>query len=99
MQFFFDVISPYAYLAWKRIGPLAAACGRAWVATPVLFAAMLDAWGHKGPAEIGPSACTPSNTSCGSRRASGCRCSRRRITHSIRCWRCGSRPRPRASPR
>ncbi|MFO0636351.1 MAG: 2-hydroxychromene-2-carboxylate isomerase [Nannocystaceae bacterium] len=54
MQFFFDVISPYAYLAWKRIGPLAAACGRAWVATPVLFAAMLDAWGHKGPAEIGP---------------------------------------------
>lgn len=54
MQFLFDVISPYAYLAWKRVGALASACGRELVATPVLFAAMLDTWGQKGPAEIGP---------------------------------------------
>lgn len=54
LQFLFDVISPYAYLGWRRIGALAQRHARTLVATPVLFAAMLDAHGQKGPAEIGP---------------------------------------------
>lgn len=50
----FDVISPYAYLGWHRIHDVAARHGRTVVAEPVLFAAMLDAWGQRGPAEIAP---------------------------------------------
>jgi 2-hydroxychromene-2-carboxylate isomerase len=50
----FDVISPYAYLGWHRIHDVAARHGRTVRAQPVLFAAMLDAWGQRGPAEIGP---------------------------------------------
>jgi len=49
--FAFDFISPYAYLGWHR-----AREALAGVATlepmPVLFAAMLDANGTRGPAEI-----------------------------------------------
>lgn len=52
LRFLFDFISPYAYLAWKALGPLAARHGRAVEAVPVLFAALLDAHGQKGPAEI-----------------------------------------------
>jgi 2-hydroxychromene-2-carboxylate isomerase len=52
--FLFDVISPYAYLAWCRIHELAARHGRSVDPQPVLFAAMLDAWGQRGPAEIAP---------------------------------------------
>lgn len=54
IRVFFDFISPYAYLAWTQVHALAAAHGRAVEPVPVLFAAMLDAWGHKGPAEIPP---------------------------------------------
>jgi 2-hydroxychromene-2-carboxylate isomerase len=52
LRFLFDFISPYAYLAWKALGPLAARQGREVRAEPVLFAALLDAHGQKGPAEI-----------------------------------------------
>lgn len=54
VRVYFDFISPYAYLAWTQIHELAARHGRAVEPVPVLFAAMLDAWGHKGPAEIPP---------------------------------------------
>src|SRR5690606_8699605 len=49
---YFDFISPYAYLGWRRIHDVAARHGRAVVARPVLFAALLDAHGQRGPAEI-----------------------------------------------
>lgn len=52
--FVFDIISPYAYLGWRQVHAVAARHGRTVVAQPVLFAAMLDAWGQRGPAEIEP---------------------------------------------
>jgi 2-hydroxychromene-2-carboxylate isomerase len=58
LAFYFDFISPYAYLAWQnpRTGPraLAARHGRALALHPVLFAGLLDRWGQLGPAEIPP---------------------------------------------
>jgi 2-hydroxychromene-2-carboxylate isomerase len=50
--FTFDFISPYAYLAWTQIRTLAAKHERALTNVPILFAALLDANGQKGPAEI-----------------------------------------------
>jgi 2-hydroxychromene-2-carboxylate isomerase len=50
--FYFDYISPYAYLAWTQIGALAARCGRVVEPVPVLFAALLNASGGVGPAEV-----------------------------------------------
>ncbi|MBX3226539.1 MAG: 2-hydroxychromene-2-carboxylate isomerase [Labilithrix sp.] len=50
VRFYFDFISPYAYLAWTQIHRVAA--GREVEAVPVLFAALLDHHGTKGPAEI-----------------------------------------------
>jgi 2-hydroxychromene-2-carboxylate isomerase len=52
VRFLFDYVSPYAYLASRQIRALAARHGRDVDAEPVLFAAMLDANGGKGPAEI-----------------------------------------------
>ena len=49
-----DVISPYAYLGWHRVHDVAATHGRVVTPEPVLFAAMLDAWRQRGPAEIPP---------------------------------------------
>lgn len=54
IRFLFDFISPYAYLGWTQIGALAERHGREVSPEPVLFAALLGAWGHKGPAEIPP---------------------------------------------
>jgi 2-hydroxychromene-2-carboxylate isomerase len=54
MRFYFDFISPYAYLGWIRIHAVAERHGLTVEPVPVLFAALLDAWGHKGPAEIPP---------------------------------------------
>jgi 2-hydroxychromene-2-carboxylate isomerase len=54
LQVFFDVISPYAYLGWCRVHEVAARHGRRVDPVPVLFAALLDAHGQKGPAEIAP---------------------------------------------
>ncbi len=50
----FDFLSPYAYLAWNALPALAARHGVEVEPVPVLFAALLDAWGQKGPAEIPP---------------------------------------------
>jgi 2-hydroxychromene-2-carboxylate isomerase len=52
IRFFFDFVSPYAYLAWTQIGPLAARFERELEPVPVLFAALLNDNGQKGPAEI-----------------------------------------------
>lgn len=54
LPLYFDFISPYAYLAWKRAPMLAAKHGRVVLPRPILFAALLNAHGHKGPAEIPP---------------------------------------------
>lgn len=52
IDFYFDFISPYAFLAWKQIGAIAAAANRTLVLKPVLFAGLLNHHGQKGPAEI-----------------------------------------------
>lgn len=52
MRFLFDFISPYAWLGWTQVRALAARHHRPVEFVPVLFAGLLDAWGHKGPAEI-----------------------------------------------
>jgi 2-hydroxychromene-2-carboxylate isomerase len=52
LRWYFDPISPYAYLGWPRIRALAAE--RELQLVPVLFAGLLGHWGQKGPAEIGP---------------------------------------------
>ncbi len=52
LTFYFDYISPYAYLAWTQIHRLAERHRRDVDPVPVLLAALLDANGQKGPAEI-----------------------------------------------
>lgn len=52
IRFYFDFISPYAYVAWTQVHALADRFGREVEAVPILFAALLDANGNKGPAEI-----------------------------------------------
>jgi 2-hydroxychromene-2-carboxylate isomerase len=52
LRFYFDYVSPYAYLAWTQIYAVAARHGREVDPIPVLFAGMLAAHGTLGPAEI-----------------------------------------------
>jgi 2-hydroxychromene-2-carboxylate isomerase len=52
LLFYFDFISHNAFLAWTQIGALAARHDRRIEPVPVLFAAMLEANGQRGPAEI-----------------------------------------------
>lgn len=52
IRFCFDFISPYAYLAWTQLPRLAARHGHDVEPIPVLFAALLDAHGTLGPAEV-----------------------------------------------
>ncbi len=54
IRFLFDFISPYAYLAWTQIHALAERHAREVEPVPILFAATLNEYGHKGPAEIPP---------------------------------------------
>ena len=49
---YFDVISPYAYLHLTRFGELPKVLAIDY--KPVLFAGLLNHWGQKGPAEIAP---------------------------------------------
>lgn len=51
IRLYFDPISPYVWLAFKRLDELKAA-GLAIDPRPVLFAGLLNAHGQKGPAEI-----------------------------------------------
>ena len=50
VSFVFDVISPFAYLAFARLGELPGNVQLEWV--PVLFAGLLQHFGQLGPAEI-----------------------------------------------
>src|SRR5687768_100271 len=52
ITFYFDFISPYAFIAWKALPAIAARHGRSIVPVPILFAALLNTHGQKGPAEI-----------------------------------------------
>jgi 2-hydroxychromene-2-carboxylate isomerase len=54
LTFFFDPISPFAYLAFERLPEALVGCSYVVDYQPVLFAGMLKHWGHKGPAEIEP---------------------------------------------
>lgn len=50
ITWYFDVISPFAWLQWPAIQRIAAE--RPVQLRPILFAGLLDRLGHKGPAEI-----------------------------------------------
>jgi 2-hydroxychromene-2-carboxylate isomerase len=48
IDFYFDFVSPFSYIAVHRLGEIPAAISY----KPVLFAGLLKHWGHIGPAEI-----------------------------------------------
>lgn len=52
IRYYFDFVSPYAWVGFRPARALAARHGLAFEPAPVLFAALLDAHGHQGPAEI-----------------------------------------------
>ena len=52
--FWFDPISPYAYLAFQRLPDALEGLSYSVHYRPVLFGALLKHWDHKGPAEIEP---------------------------------------------
>lgn len=52
IDFFFDFVSPFAYLAFERLPQALEGCSYAVEYRPVLFAGLLQHWGQKGPAEI-----------------------------------------------
>lgn len=55
LTWYFDFISPFSYLQWQRLKPLLRereTAGTPVRLVPIVFAAVLDARGQKGPAEI-----------------------------------------------
>lgn len=52
MRFYFDYVSPYAYLAWRQLPAIAARHTQPIEPVPVVFGALLGAHGTKGPAEV-----------------------------------------------
>lgn len=54
ITFWFDVISPYAYLAFERLPRALAGLPCTVTYQPLLLAGLLGHWGQKGPAEIEP---------------------------------------------
>jgi 2-hydroxychromene-2-carboxylate isomerase len=54
ITFWFDVISPFAYLAFERLPQALQGCSYEVEYRPVLFAGLLQQHGQKGPAEIEP---------------------------------------------
>lgn len=54
ITFHFDVISPFAYLAFEHLPEALEGVSHVVEYRPVLFAGLLKAHGHKGPAEIEP---------------------------------------------
>ncbi len=54
LRFSFDVISPYAYLAFERLPQVLEDVSHEVSYEPVLLAGLLQHWGQKGPAEIAP---------------------------------------------
>lgn len=51
VEFYFDPVSPYAWLAMEQVDKLMST-GARLECRPILFAALLNAFGTKGPAEI-----------------------------------------------
>lgn len=51
VEFYFDPVSPYAWLAAEQLNQLTAAGGQI-VSRPILLAALLNANGTRGPAEV-----------------------------------------------
>jgi 2-hydroxychromene-2-carboxylate isomerase len=54
LVFHFDVISPYAYLAFEQLPQVLEGISYEVAYRPLLFAALLQHHAHKGPAEIEP---------------------------------------------
>jgi 2-hydroxychromene-2-carboxylate isomerase len=54
IDFWFDPISPYSYLAFERLPEALAGISYAVAYRPIVFGALLKAHAHKGPAEIEP---------------------------------------------
>ena len=54
LRFWFDPISPYAYLAFERLPLVLEGISHSVEYQPLLFAGLLKHWGQKGPAEIEP---------------------------------------------
>ena len=54
LVYWFDPISPFAYLAFERLPQVLAGCTYEVAYRPVLFAGLLKHWGQLGPAEIEP---------------------------------------------
>jgi 2-hydroxychromene-2-carboxylate isomerase len=54
LEFWFDPISPYAYLAFEALPQALEGLSVVVDYRPVLFAGLLKHWGQKGPAEIEP---------------------------------------------
>ena len=52
--FHFDVVSPYAWLAFERLPQVLEGCSLEVEYRPVLLAGLLQRWGNVGPAEIEP---------------------------------------------
>jgi len=51
---YLDFISPFAYVGWHALKPVARELGTSVEIRPVLFAGLLNRWGQLGPAEIPP---------------------------------------------
>jgi 2-hydroxychromene-2-carboxylate isomerase len=54
ITFYFDVISPYAYLAFEKLPQALEGISHSVTYKPVLFGAILQHFGQLGPAEIAP---------------------------------------------
>jgi 2-hydroxychromene-2-carboxylate isomerase len=54
VDFWFDPVSPYAYLAFECLPEAFAGLSYTVAYRPIVFAALLKAYAHKGPAEIEP---------------------------------------------
>lgn len=50
----FDVVSPFAFLAFEHLPQALQGCSYEVQYRPLLFAGLLGHWGQKGPAEIAP---------------------------------------------
>jgi 2-hydroxychromene-2-carboxylate isomerase len=54
ITFFYDPISPYAYLAFEQLPKALEGLNYSVTYTPILFAGLLKTYGQLGPAEIAP---------------------------------------------
>ncbi len=54
LTFYFDLLSPYAYLAFERLPHALSGLSYSVSYQPVFLPALLQHWGQKGPVEIAP---------------------------------------------